>query len=118
MTTRRFVSSFRHRWNYITTIRQLQAKHRRAMLDILSYRAASPSSVRSLIKARLSLLGRETGYPQELEELERANELERNVKYEQFLLDHYNISRQDAAAMMDRAMQQEERRYGFGKRKR
>ena len=113
LKTDQFVSGFHHRWRYLQQIRYLQDCHHQAARDIFSYRAGNPKTAVKLTRERLNLLARQIGSDKSFDEIAKERELEVNRDYEKLLLRHYNISRADAARLMDEAMLRETKRYGF-----
>lgn len=91
--------------------------HEQALLDILGFNASASKDITGLIRSRLKLLGRQTGYQDEIESMHQLNENTRMQKFEDFLQENYNLKRAEAARIMDEAMAAEETRHGIRKRK-
>lgn len=100
-----FRSGFASCWNYICHVRHLQELYHEAMKDILLYKAAGgKSQLRVLLKSRLEMLGQQTGSRLDLDELTKEQASTRMSKYEAFLSEHYNLSKQVAAEVLEKAM--------------
>ena len=107
-----FVSGFKHRWQFIASLLEIQRLNNRAIRDVLFYRAsANPQRIKSLVRSRIDLLGRETGMSAEMAAMERNVELGTHEAMDQFYQEHYALSRSQVAKLMDEAMQSESRHY-------
>ena len=98
----------------ISSLQHIQRANNKAMRDILHYRAVGkPQIVSKLIRRRIELLGRETGLASEMRELEKRIHDGTDEALDQFYREHYELSRADAARLLDAAMQQEAAAHQF-----
>lgn len=91
---------------------KLRGAYIEAYRDILSYRASAPKAFNRLVGMRMKLLGRQTGYAEEMQQLE-ASQAKLDVKLDEMLKQHYNLTREQASKLLDSAMTSEAINHGL-----
>lgn len=109
----RFRSGFQHRWRLICSVKKLRDAYTRAYRDILGYAASSPKKINRLINLRMKLLGRETGYGEEMAQLELSRKDQLDGKLDEMLQQHYNLTQAEAAQILDSALSSEAINHGL-----
>lgn len=98
------------------TVYEIRKAYQECHRDILQYKASKVvGSAKSLIYERLNLLGNQLGQDLDYKKLEEERRSKRQADYEAYLLSEYNLSREEAAKLMNEAMSRESSGFSRGR---